>query len=76
MSYTTWKKLILLIVIFILAVGAGYYLGFSQGSKASAEAAINSFEECAAAGYPIMESYPEQCRTNDGRVFTRVILEQ
>ena len=30
---------------------------------------INSFEECAAAGYPIMESYPEQCRTPDGRNF-------
>lgn len=32
---------------------------------------INSFEECAAAGYPIMESYPEQCRTPDGRLFVR-----
>jgi hypothetical protein len=32
---------------------------------------INSFDECARAGYPIMESYPEQCRTPDGRNFTR-----
>ncbi len=32
---------------------------------------IDSFEDCAAAGYPIMESYPEQCRTPDGRNFTR-----
>ena len=36
-------------------------------------AQINSFEECAVAGYPIMESYPEQCRTPDGRLFVREI---
>ena len=35
------------------------------------ETGIKSFEECAAAGYPIMETYPEQCRTPDGRVFVR-----
>jgi hypothetical protein len=34
---------------------------------------INSFEECAAAGNPVMESYPRQCRTTDGRIFTEVI---
>lgn len=32
---------------------------------------IDSFEDCAAAGYPIAESYPEQCFTPDGRGFTR-----
>ncbi|MFZ2556215.1 MAG: hypothetical protein WAZ27_03060 [Minisyncoccia bacterium] len=32
---------------------------------------IVNFEECARAGYPIMESYPEQCRTPDGRLFVR-----
>lgn len=31
---------------------------------------ISSFEECVAAGYPVMESYPEQCKTPDGRTFT------
>jgi eight-cysteine-cluster-containing protein len=34
---------------------------------------INSYEECVAAGYPILESYPEQCMTPDGRSFTRVL---
>ena len=34
---------------------------------------IRNFEQCAAAGYPVMESYPEQCRTPDGRLFVRVI---
>lgn len=30
---------------------------------------VNSFEECAEAGYPVMESLPRQCRTPDGRTF-------
>lgn len=34
---------------------------------------ISSFEECAQAGYPIMESYPEQCRSKDGQLFVRDI---
>jgi hypothetical protein len=32
---------------------------------------VTNFDECAAAGYPIMESYPEQCSTPDGRTFIR-----
>lgn len=30
---------------------------------------VNSFEDCARAGNPIMESHPPQCRTPDGRTF-------
>lgn len=33
---------------------------------------IRNFEQCAAAGNPVMESYPEQCRTPDGRLFVKV----
>ena len=33
---------------------------------------INSFEECVAAGYPVMESYPEQCSDGEN-TFTRDI---
>jgi hypothetical protein len=31
--------------------------------------AVNSFEECAGAGYAIMESYPRQC-SDGNRIFT------
>jgi hypothetical protein len=41
--------------------------------KSQKDPAVNSFDECAAAGYPIMESYPERCRTPDGRTFVRRI---
>ena len=34
---------------------------------------IATFEDCAAAGYPILETYPEQCRTPDGKSFTKVV---
>ncbi|HSB46369.1 MAG TPA: hypothetical protein VLD37_00005, partial [Candidatus Bilamarchaeum sp.] len=30
---------------------------------------IKSFEDCVRAGYPVMESFPRQCRTPDGRIF-------
>lgn len=36
---------------------------------------VETFEECEAAGYPIMDSYPQQCQTPDGRTFTRVTPE-
>ena len=32
-------------------------------------AEINSFTTCKVAGYPIMESYPERCRTPEGLTF-------
>lgn len=34
---------------------------------------ITSFEDCQKAGYPILESYPEQCKTPDGQTFTQDI---
>lgn len=30
---------------------------------------VSSFQECVDAGYPVMESYPRQCRTPDGELF-------
>jgi hypothetical protein len=32
-----------------------------------------NFEECALAGFPVMESYPRQCRTDAGGVFVENI---
>lgn len=67
------KKFIALgivIVLLILAV-AGYV--FLERQKV---ASINSFAKCKAAGYPIMESYPEQCMTPDGRSYTDAVAPQ
>ncbi|MBU2560830.1 MAG: hypothetical protein KKD17_00910 [Nanoarchaeota archaeon] len=37
--------------------------------------AIRTFEACAEAGYPVMESYPRQCAVPGGGTFTEVIAE-
>ena len=41
--------------------------------RAMESSSINNFEECAAAGNPVMESYPRQCRTPDGKHFVEEI---
>lgn len=38
-------------------------------SVATPDMAINSFEDCVNAGYPVMESYPRQCRVPGGKLF-------
>lgn len=53
----------------VLVVAAALLLGLSNTMKQQRSLSINSFDECALAGYPIMESYPEQCATPDGRTF-------
>lgn len=52
-----------------IVVGAVILGGFLYYSKYRGVSAVTSYEECRAAGYQVMESYPEQCRTPDGRVF-------
>jgi len=59
----------LLGILIVLLIILGLLYALSDTSRQSRILSINSFEECAAAGYPIMESYPEQCRTPDGRLF-------
>lgn len=60
------NKVAAYLVAFILscAILAGVVLLMRAYSAHS----IQTFDECQAAGYPIMESYPEQCMA-DGRVF-------
>jgi len=36
---------------------------------------IFDFESCVAAGNPVMESFPRQCRSDDGQLFVEVIIE-
>ncbi len=36
---------------------------------------IKSFEDCVQAGYPVMESYPRQCRLPDGTTFVEKLSD-
>lgn len=66
------KSATLLILIFtlILAVSCNKSEEIKEIPASDADK-INNFDECVAAGYPIMESYPEQCATPDGATFVR-----
>jgi len=65
------KKLVYgLLILASLAIAIG--LAANQARQQDAEG-ITTFEGCAKAGYPILESYPRQCSTPDGRSFTEII---
>jgi hypothetical protein len=63
------KTTTLIGLLIVLVIVAGLLISLSNIAKQQRILSIGSFEECALAGYPIMESYPEQCRTPDGRTF-------
>jgi hypothetical protein len=66
---------VLIAVVILVLVGAiGWYVMARRNKPATnqttPQASINSFEDCKKAGYPIQESYPETCKTPDGKSFT------
>jgi len=62
------KNTVLGLIAILIIAGAGWWF-YQQGG----EQAITTFEECAAAGHPVMESYPRQCLTPDGRTLVEEI---
>lgn len=59
---------IIIIIVMIGLTGAVGWLVYDRQQKSEQSsqnpATIDSFEECVAAGNPVMESYPEQCAAN------------
>ena len=45
----------------------------TAGSTGEGDFTIDSFEECAQAGFPVLQTYPPICRTPDGRTFVEGI---
>ena len=60
--------------LFILAMIILWLAFWMHPSSPEAPTTINSFDECARAGYPIMESYPRQCRTPEGKLFVEEVV--
>ena len=56
------------LVLGILLILALIIFGFDKIRQWFSSRGISSFEECVAAGYPVMESYPRQCAAG-GRTF-------
>jgi predicted membrane-bound mannosyltransferase len=70
---TNWAKVVLAILLIVICSAGFYFISVNTESEV---VEINSYEECVAAGYPIMESYPEQCATPDGKNFTRELTPE
>lgn len=64
------KKIILIPILILLSATIGFFV---WKYFTTSVIIITSFEECAAKGYPILESYPRQCKTPDGKTFTEDI---
>jgi hypothetical protein len=71
------NKIILIVIAAIAVLVIGFFAlntyiyQEKQGdtSTTTPAAEVLSFEDCVKAGYPVMESYPRQCRVPDGRVY-------
>lgn len=71
----TMKNVVIVILILIILGGAGWYY-WNMNTEVidnNPTIVVGSFDECARAGYTIMESYPRQCRTPDGKTFVENI---
>lgn len=62
----SFTRTLIVVIIILAAVGIGAYWSLTHHKGADA---ITSFEECAAAGNPVQESYPRRCSA-DGTTFT------
>lgn len=62
------KSLFVGIFLIVLLAVATILLGLNETTKF-----ITSYETCVAAGYPVLESYPPQCKTPDGKTFSQDI---
>lgn len=68
------KNIIIVILVVILVGGAIWFLSTRTPEESTLpEEEITSFEECIVAGYTVLESYPRQCQTPDGKAFIEEI---
>jgi hypothetical protein len=67
------KKIFIILAVVVLV--AVVWLGFVLSKKAAYNdpSKVLSFEACIEAGYPVMESYPRQCKTPDGRTYAEEV---
>lgn len=67
------KKYVLPIAALVVGVVIGVFIFAAGRPNQTSGQPINSFEDCAAAGYPIAESYPRQCIVPGGPGFTEEV---
>lgn len=57
------------IVLLLIALGFVAYV-LIHVTQLHQNSQIRDYKSCAAAGYPVLLTYPQTCRTPDGRTFT------
>ena len=64
-----WKItiVVIILIVFIYLIIVSFYKELNKNEE------INSFEECASAGFVVGESYPRQCWTPNGKHFVEEI---
>jgi len=67
------KKTNLFIIVLLLTSLVLVGAACDKKDLGEEEEEITSFEECVAAGYSVLESYPRQCRTSGGQAFVEDI---
>ncbi len=65
------KKVIIIILVTVALIWGFIIINKKAGSPVLSD--IKTFEDCESAGFAVMESYPRQCRTPDGRLFAEEI---
>lgn len=70
------KKIIALLCC-LIAAGVVMFLIFYPSLKKNAEAPkITNFQECVAAGYKVMQSYPPECSLPNGNFFVQQVVPE
>lgn len=69
-------KTVLLGVAIVCIIAVGFLFASSALRDTGEVILVTNFEECVAAGNPVMESYPRQCRSADGQLFVEEIPPQ
>lgn len=67
--------IIIILIILIVAGVVGYFVAVrkDENYKKDNNVIAANFEECVKAGYFVLESYPRQCKTPDGKTFIEYI---
>lgn len=60
------KKFIFIVMVIVILVIVAFSLAYLINQKSISK--VTNFEQCARLGFPIMESYPRQCRAG-GKTF-------
>ena len=70
-------KQIVALLLCLIAAGLVMFLIFYPSLKKKAEAPkITNFQQCVAAGYPVMQSYPPECSLPNGQFFVQQVVPE